>query len=317
MTTVLITAIGGDIAQGVAAIVRECFPDWRLLGCDIHARHGGRLFVERVDLAPAVSNRMYGEWLATQLRNERVGICVPMSEVELAFVAGAPQLRALARFAMPNPRAIEVGNDKLATARFLESIGCPAPWTMPAQEFDGEGLPCIFKPRRGAGSRGIFVCKTVEEVRFYHEHAPDGIVQQLLLPAEKEVTCSVFRSRGGDTAVLQLLRTLVGGFTGWAEVIEVPEVTRQCTQIAEALDLHGSINIQLRLTPDGPRIFEINSRFSSTVLMRHRMGFRDVVWCLEDLMGRPVSLARPRVGMAAVRVQGAAILRDKSEDDVK
>jgi carbamoyl-phosphate synthase large subunit len=315
VTTVLITAIGGDIAQGVATIIRECFPDWRLLGCDIQERHGGRLFVERVDLAPPAADPAYGEWLAARVRDEGVDICVPMSEAELAFVAGNPQVQALTRFAMPNPRAIEIGNDKLLTARFLGSIGCPAPWTLLADELDaGIELPCIFKPRRGAGSKGVFVCKTVEEVRFCRERFPDGILQQLLLPAAKEITCGVFRSRGGDTAVLQLLRTLTGGFTGWAEVIDVPEVERQCARVADALALRGSINVQLRLTADGPRIFEINSRFSSTVLMRHRMGYRDVIWSLQDLMHQPVSLARPLVGTTAVRVQGAAILRGNSEE---
>jgi carbamoyl-phosphate synthase large subunit len=315
VTTALITAIGGDIAQGVATVVRECFPDWRLLGCDIQKRHGGRLFVDRIDLAPPATDPAYGEWLAAHARNESVDICVPMSEAELAFIAGNPQIHALARFAMPNPRAVEVGNDKLRTARFLESIGCPAPWTLPAEELDaGVELPCIFKPRHGAGSKGVFVCKTVDEARFYRQRFPDSVLQQLLLPADKEVTCSVFRGRDGKTAVLQLLRTLVGGFTGWAEVIEVPEVTRQCTQVADALELRGSINVQLRLTAAGPRIFEINSRFSSTVLMRHRMGFCDVVWSLQDLMEKPVSLARPPVGMTAVRVQSAAILGSKLED---
>jgi carbamoyl-phosphate synthase large subunit len=318
MTTALITAIGGDIAQGVAAIVREHFPDWRILGTDIHSRHGGQLFVDRVDLAPPASDRAYGEWLAAHLQSQRVDICVPMSEVELSFVAGKPELRALARFAMPSARAIEVGNDKLLTARFLESIGCAAPWTLPAEELTADvSLPCIFKPRRGAGSKGVFICKSLEEVRFYRERYPDSILQELLLPADKEVTCSVFRSRGGDTVVLQLLRTLVGGFTGWAEVIDVLEVTQQCTRIADALDLHGPINVQLRLTNDGPRIFEINSRFSSTVLMRHRMGFCDVVWTLQDLLQQPVSLFRPAVGTNAVRVQGAAILKARLEDEVE
>ena len=32
--------------------------------------------------------------------------------------------------------------------------------------------------------------------------------------------------------------------------------------------------------PEGPRIFEINPRFSSTVMMRHAIGFSDVAWML-------------------------------------
>ena len=39
--TVLITAIGGDVAQGVAQIIREQRPGWRLIGADTHKEHGG------------------------------------------------------------------------------------------------------------------------------------------------------------------------------------------------------------------------------------------------------------------------------------
>ena len=54
-------------------------------------------------------------------------------------------------------------------------------------------------------------------------------------------------------------------------------------QIAESLDLFGSINIQLRLVEkEGPMVFEINPRFSSTVGMRHMIGFSDLIWSIEE-----------------------------------
>lgn len=314
MTTVLITAIGGDIAQSVATIVRETYPSWRLLGADIHDRHGGSLFVDRMQVAPPASDAGYVAWLDGLLRQESVDICVPMSEAELTRLQGVtlPDVR----WAMPNAKAIDVGNDKLQTAQFLQSIGCPGPWTVAAEEGTANvKLPCIFKPRRGAGSRSVFICKTAAELDFYRERHADGIFQELLLPADREVTCSVYRSLSGETVVLQLLRTLVGGFTGWAKVIDEPEITRQCLQLAEALDLQGSINVQLRLTEQGPRIFEINARFSSTALMRHRMGFEDVVWTLRELRGEPIELRRPPVGTVGVRVQGAAVLGGKTESN--
>ena len=35
-------------------------------------------------------------------------------------------------------------------------------------------------------------------------------------------------------------------------------------------------------------IFEINPRFSSTVLFRHLMGFEDVLWSIQDKLGLSV-----------------------------
>ncbi len=49
---VLITGIGGDIAQGIAVILRQSFPDWQLTGIDVHSRHSGSLFVDQFNEAP-------------------------------------------------------------------------------------------------------------------------------------------------------------------------------------------------------------------------------------------------------------------------
>jgi carbamoyl-phosphate synthase large subunit len=316
MTTVLITAIGGDIAQSVATIVRDTFPSWRLLGTDLQARHGGALFVDELGLAPSAADAAYVDWLQRLIADEKVDICIPMSEAELSRLTQPGCFLPNVKMAMVNAKAIAIGNDKLDTANFLRSIGCPAPWTVAADSSALDvALPCIFKPRRGAGSRSVFICNTRAELDFYRERHPDGIFQELLLPADREVTCTVYRQRSGETVVLQLLRTLVGGFTGWAQVIDDAAIREQCVLLAQALELQGSINVQLRLTDDGPRIFEINARFSSTALMRHRMGFQDVVWTLRELLDEPVAFFNPPQGTTAVRIQGAALLRHPRQDD--
>ena len=311
MTTLLITAIGGDIALAVASIVREKFPGWRVLGTDIHAQHGAGLFVDNWFIAPRASSPEYGSWLADLVRREGIDICIPISDAELSYIAHAGLGEvAGARLVMPNARSIEVGGDKLTTARFLATAGLPSPWTIPvADSQPSTPFPCIFKPRQGAGSKGVFICNTFDEANFYAKQYPQSVLQELLLPESQEVTCAIYRTKDGRIAILQLLRKLMGGTTGWAKVIDDPEVRWQCERLAEALDLRGSINAQLRITNDGPRIFEINARFSSTVLMRHLMGYQDVVWALKELGGEPVEIGIPRVGTVAVRTRGAHLLR--------
>ena len=310
MKNILITAIAGDIAQSIALIVREAFPACSILGMDIHERHGAELCVDRCVVAPRVSAPEYRGWLEALIQREGIDTCVPGSEAEQGFFAAAG-LTALAgaRLVMPNARAIQVGMDKLETARFLATAGCPVPWTIPVAEGGAcTPFPCIYKPRRSAGSKGVQVCRSLEEARFHGRQLPDAVLQELLLPDDQEVTCALYRAADGRIAVLQLLRKLVGGFTGWAQVIDDPAARAQCELVAHALDLRGSINVQLRLTPQGPRIFEINPRFSSTVLIRDKMGFRDVVWSLQEALDQKVKFTFPPVGATGVRTQGAARL---------
>jgi carbamoyl-phosphate synthase large subunit len=129
----------------------------------------------------------------------------------------------------------------------------------------------------------------------------------MLEPADREVTCAVYRKRDGEVLSLLMLRRLTGGFTGWARIIDDEQTSQMCARIAVGLDLRGSMNVQLRLTDKGPRVFEINPRFSSTVLMRHRMGFSDVLWAIEEAEGKTVSYPTIASNKIMVRVQAAAI----------
>ena len=63
------------------------------------------------------------------------------------------------------------------------------------------------------------------------------------------------------------------------------------------LKLEGSINIQLRFRVDEPIIFEINPRFSSTILFRHLLGFKDLIWSIEDANNQQISnYIKPKKG---------------------
>lgn len=308
MKTLLITAIGGDIAQGVAAVIRETRPDYRLVGVDMHERHGGTLFVDAFHKVPVATDKDYLPAIKSVVEKESVGIILPVSEPELAVLAQVQHQFDGIAWLTCGKVVVATGLDKLATARCLESLGLPVPWTYPVVAGFPSEYPCILKNRAGSGSRSVFTVLDREDAEYLVKRYPDAIYQELLQPAEREVTCAVFRARDGRVTTLQLLRKLVGGFTGWAQVINDGDTADMCKVIAEGLDLRGSMNVQLRLTDNGPRVFEINPRFSSTTLMRHRLGFSDAAWALDDLEGRAFQIPEILPGSIVVRVQNAALI---------
>ena len=115
---------------------------------------------------------------------------------------------------------------------------------------------------------------------------PDFFAQEEVGDAGQEYTCGVFRALG-QTRVIAFRRHLAGGITHRGQVVEHAEIIKVCERIAEAADLIGALNVQLRLQHDRPSVFEINPRFSSTVLFRHMLGFTDVLWWLDALDGVP------------------------------
>ncbi len=305
---ILITGIGGDIAQGVATIFREKRPDLCLVGVDIHAQHGGHLFVDRFALVPGADSPKYLDAIKAIVRKYSIDVVIPMSEPELAVTRPFSELVPGMQWITSGERVVGAGLDKFETMRALSGLGIPVPWTKPVSEGRPVAYPCILKNRLGSGSRAVFTVAGGEDVDYLVKRYPGAIYQELLEPADREVTCAVYRTRTGAVASLLMLRRLTGGFTGWAKVIKDDETSRMCEIIAQGLDLRGSMNVQLRLTDKGPRIFEINPRFSSTVLMRHRIGFSDVLWALDEIEGKSIVFPEIPQGRILVRVQGASAI---------
>ncbi|MEW6165094.1 MAG: ATP-grasp domain-containing protein [Pseudomonadota bacterium] len=311
----MITGIGGDISQGVATILRESRPDLKLVGVDMHAQHGGRLFVNCFETVPGASNPEYLSALQAVIAKHAVDILIPMSEPELDVLRSPTDLFPGVKRITAGDGVIAAGLDKLTTIRALVELGLPVPWTIPVGDAVPPAYPCILKSRLGSGSRTVFRIENAEDAEYFAKRHPDAVFQELLEPADREITCAVYRRRDGEVSSLLMLRRLTGGFTGWAKIIEDEQTSQMCTRIADGLDLRGSMNVQLRLTDKGPRVFEINPRFSSTVLMRHRIGFSDVLWAIDEAEGKPVSFPQVSNNKIMVRVQAAAVFDTKEAED--
>ncbi len=312
MKSLLITGIGGDISQGVATILRECRKDLYLVGVDVHLQHGGKLFVDFYETIPSPSDPDYLAALELIIEKYQIDIFVPMTEPELSILQ--PFFHSIfpsVKWITAGRKVVAAGIDKLDTIRVIEELGMPIPWTIPVRNGDPLNYPCILKNRYGSGSRAVFELENNEDAAYYRKRYPNAIFQEKLVPADREITCAVYRRSNGVVHSLLMQRRLTGGFTGWAKIINNLEITLMCERIAIGLDLKGSMNVQLRLTDQGPRIFEINPRFSSTVLMRHRLGFKDVLWAIEEAEGKDFEYASILSNKILVRIQDAAIFDEE------
>ena len=307
MKRILITGIGGDIGQCVATILRESRPEIQLFGTDSHLQHGGHLFVDHFSLIPNAISSDYLIALNRIIEENKINAIIPMSEPELKATLPFFELTSGAKWITPGPRVIEAGLDKLKTIEALNGIGVAVPWTKTVSDIFAITYPCIFKTREGSGSRAVFVVKNNEDAEYLLKRYPNAIFQELLEPDDREVTCAVYRRKDGEVSTLLMLRRLTAGFTGWAKIIKDDAATKMCEKIAKGLDLRGSMNVQMRLTSKGPRVFEINPRFSSTVLMRHKLGFSDLLWAIDEAEGKLIHFPQVMQDQMMVRVQGAAI----------
>lgn len=317
--TVLVTAVGGDIGWSVARILRSSGYFERVLGCDSSADHAGHSVADACFIVPRAGSPEYLDVIEQLIASEGIKYLIPTSEPEIDRIYQAEREGwSPAVIVMAGGRSVPIGMDKLATAEFVKGLGLPAPWTVPADGRRPPEFPCILKDRRGWGGRSLVRIDDEVSLEYHVARRTGAILQELLLPEDEEYTCGVFRSQAGAVRTIIFRRRLLGGVTGFGVVVGDDAIDRVLHTVAVALALRGSMNVQMRRTAAGPTVFEINPRFSSTVMFRHMLGFRDVLWSIDDLEGGEVPPYAPPIGTRVFRVFSEVIepVPDRAANEV-
>ncbi len=283
---ILVTGCGGDIGQSIGKILSSNQICRSIVGCDIHLNHPGKFIYDSVDILPKCSDKNYKNELRRLIEKYKINLVIPASEQELRLFTIDPSFEEEFPILAVNRKSREVGFDKYKTFEFLKIHDLPYPETYLENQIGSNKLkyPCIMKGRTGAGGSDLAIINDDIDFKFYQNKIKDFILQEYLIG--DEFTCAVFRKNNRTLKIIVLRRQLSnnnGGYTLYGEVVQNIEIERLLTKISKYLNLNGCINIQLRLSTDNiPYIFEINPRFSSTVLFRHLVGFEDLVWAVKE-----------------------------------
>ncbi len=285
---VLVTGASGDIADAIGRILAERYPDTRLVGADAGDLWPGRAVFPEMHRLPPARERDYPAALTDLASRCGAELVIPTNEHEQRRLATEPGPAADLPLLMNPPEALLPFLNKLETVRWLNAAGLPAPCTCMLSDARPGDLPLVAKPIRSSGSRRILVVRSPEQLTAARQVlGAAAIAQELLEPDDAEFTCALVRPAGWPLFVA-MRRKLLGGLSAEIRIERHQEIDALLTAIDAALPDYVAMNVQLRLTPKGPRVFEINPRISSTVMLRHRAGFQDLVWLIEAHLGRPV-----------------------------
>lgn len=296
----LVTAIGGDVGQAIAIVLKRHHPDCEIVGSDVRNIALKMDLVDKYLVSPQAGDFNFLRWIKQTISDHGITVVIPASDAEVVALLETDDIGA--SVVGPSKSAVDISKDKLLTANFFSENEIDGPQTQDILNAAPTSYPVIVKPRSGRGSRDIYICNDIEELAWLRHNFPQSIVQEMLSPADAEMTCAVYRSENVGTRVLVMNRKLSGGTTSWIRVVEDDRISRYCEKIAECLNLRGSINIQLISTIEGPKAFEINGRFSSTVAMRDQLGFCDLHWSIQDqVFGKSSHYVPPKAGAELFR----------------
>jgi len=281
---VLISGVADDIGFGIGRILKEWNFFESLHGVDISEDHPGSLIFDQVEIAPRANADNYLEWLTDYILTNQIDLLVPTSEAEIFAISNnLSSIESLCKVLLNDQLLIKNSLDRHKTLKYLNANGIK----VPTHGIVGVGdkpmkYPVIVKPRSGQGGKGLRKISTDSELL---ELTEGYVWQEYLAPDDEEYTCAVYVSKALKSRILLLKRVLVDGYTGRAIVVNNIEIEEYVKKIIAAWNLAGLYNIQLRLTDDGPKLFEINPRVSSTVVFRDKLGFEDFKWWVLETLG--------------------------------
>lgn len=230
------------------------------------------------------------------------------------------------------PDAVRTCRDKAAARRALAAAGVAQPRYRRATGPDAAvvaahavGLPCVVKPVRDSGSLGVRLCHTAADVR---SHAADlltattnvrgqptrkaVLVEQRL--TGRELSVEMFSAGGRATCVGISEKVLIGAPyfvedrhifpAALADLTTLPVIDLVADALAATGIRHGPTHTEVRLTPAGPAVVEINARLAGGMipeLIRLTTGADLVAEQLRAASGR--SPRRPRAPCGSAGVQ--------------
>lgn len=301
MTRVLVTGAGG--AAGVA-VVRSLLArgDVEVFGADMDHWASGLYLVpaQRRRLVPAGLSEGFVDAVRTICREDRIDVLFPTVDVELPRLAAERETleNAGTRLASPSLRTIETALDKFTLARtcagvvrvprteLLGTPGADGGWT----------FPVIVKPRRGAGSRGVRLVASqqdLDQLTLDHERSAAGVedlIVQAFLPGD-EFSVDVFADLDGHVvaAVPRARLRVDSGISIAGVTLRDDALIGTASAVAVALGLQTVANVQLKRDTDGtPALLEVNPRFPGATPLTVAAGVDTPSLTLDAMLGRPL-----------------------------
>lgn len=292
---ILVTAVGSELAFSVIKAIKLMKKQYKLVGCDIYQEVVGKYWCDQFYNVPlAREEEKYIQSLKGIIQENDINIIIPTADIEFFILSKYKQdfkEKLNCHILINDYKEIERFNDKWLAYEWYLKENLPTPITFLLDDvmtlknkLERIKYPIFLKPRVGGGSRTIFTINSFEDIVKYQPIVPMPILQEYLFPDDEEYTAGTYRTQDDNVLVILLKRTLKFGMTNTAKVVNAPDLAEFCRNVILHTNLTGSNNIQFRVTHNGPKILEINPRFSGTTGIRAHFGFNDVEMWIEEIL---------------------------------
>lgn len=286
MRRILVTAISGDIGNGILKILHENNNNV-LYGCDVNDIAIGMDMVQVFWKCKYAVEEGYIEQLLEKCSIYKITHIIPVNEREIEIISANRDAfeNINVKLIIQSEKVLNICLDKYLTSKFLNQCGFDVPVTyLPSENIRYDGRKYICKPRKSNGAKNIFIFQTKEEL--INKDIDNYIIQEYI-DSVNEYTVGIFNWQA-VVNIIAFRRELKNGYSNKVELVHDEKICMIAQQLTNKISFEGYLNIQLKEKNGIYYIFEINPRISGTVRFRDMLGFHDLLWWLDIIDGKKV-----------------------------
>ena len=238
-------------------------------------------YCDNAFLLPKVTDTDYVDSLINFCKKNKIDMVIPLVDPELEVLAAQRQ-----RFydenimvVISHPKTIEIAFDKYLTYKFGKENGINVPITVlsveEALKLIDEGKlkwPVAVKHRKGSASMNITYCQNKKRLRSVFETCPFPMIQEFVDGDEYGYDLfSDFDYRPISVFCKKKIK-MRAGETDQAISTDNPQLIELGLKIARNLQIFGPTDVDVLISPQGPKLLEINPRFGGGYPCSHLAG---------------------------------------------
>lgn len=244
------------------------------------------------------------------VRQHAIDAVLPVRDAELVDWAKRSEAGLLPVASLvPASETLAICRDKSRLYALAGTVGiaCPA-WSVGPGAGAAVRFPCVLKPVKGSGSRGV---RTVDGPGTLRSAIADAgeplMIQAWRHGTEYSVDCLADRDGTLLDCCIRERRVVEDGQSVAGAVIDDPELAGLCARLAHRMLFRGVFNVQFIRDAEGPWLIDLNPRFPGGIAITERAGCGYVAQIVEMLVTNAAGRECARVGGRVVAPPEAAL----------
>lgn len=294
---VLVSGVGGPAGINIIKCIKRIDFIKNIIGVDMNKYAGGSFLVDTFILIPKADDLNYLEEILKIIKIHEINIFFPTVDEELKIISESISIFESIGviIIINNPDCLNICLDKYATYNLLKNKFIPIPETIKLNFSDEKDLssfeinyPVILKPRSGRGSRNVFLCEDLDDLKFYlNKNNLDFIIQEYL-PGQEYTVDILADSQYNPVFIVPRLRIEVkAGISVKTKVILDQNLIELSRKICRICKIDSIANLQFKCDKDNiPHLIEINPRFGGGSIITLKLGINFPKSAIEMKLGK-------------------------------